>query len=298
MTKRHKALAPLDSDLPPETRALAEGLRELRMWLDPESPVPLGTVAEMLFRHAKYTLSASAVSRYLGGKTAVPSNFVEHLHALAERASGGKDGFKPLSHYLELHRKAESADSRSPKELRARIRTLEGECEQARSECAQARSVIASLQLNFSRLLTALPAQREAGSHADRASIWAASGLAGHLPVPPDAGDRQRSAADVAAARQLVQRASELLVEDAHSAITLLQGTTEVLTPLEGAASLVLLRQGHHELAEAFIQMYGRTRSDRAIMSAAVQLHEYGMPDDASAMLRAAIGQSAGEHHA
>ncbi|MEU1817910.1 hypothetical protein ABZ543_22315 [Streptomyces roseifaciens] len=312
MTKRHRPLAALGSGLSPEERALAEGLRELHALLDPESPLTLQAVAELHSSHAGYGPSASTVSRYLSGRMAVPRDFVTHLHALAQRAAGAKEGFKPLSHYLGLHQRAENTGRSSHKELREKIRALEeeiraleekaraleGECEQARSEYAQARSEIVDLRLQLSRLsLMARRTQSGAGSHADRASAWAASGLAGHLPVPRDSGDRQRSAADVAAARQLVQRASELLAEDTSSALALLQGTTEVLTPLEGAASLVLLRRGHHQLADAFIRIYGRAQPDRTIMSVALQLHEYGMPDDASAILRAAMGRSAGKHH-
>ncbi|MFF7022663.1 hypothetical protein ACFY97_16870 [Streptomyces klenkii] len=278
MTKRHRPLTALGSGLPPEKRALAEGLRELHALLDPESPLTLQAVAELHSSHFGYGPSASTVSRYLSGRLPVPGDFVTKLHALAKRASGKDEGFKPLSHYLGLHQRAENSGRSSYKELRERIRELEGECTQARSE-------IASLRLSLSR-----PAlMRGAGSHADRASIWAASGLAGHLPVPRDTGDRQRSAADVAAARQLAQRASELVAEDAHSALTLLQGTTEVLTPLESAASLVLLRQRHDHLADAFIRIYGHAQSDRTVMSVALELHEYGKPDEARAVLRAAL---------
>ncbi|MGO4755939.1 hypothetical protein AB4212_46340, partial [Streptomyces sp. 2MCAF27] len=67
--------------------------------------------------------------------------------------------------------------------------------------------------------------------------------------------------------------------------------TSEVLTPLESAASLVLLRKQHRDrLADTLITIYGRDHPKRDVIRAALQLHEYGMADDAGAMLRAAAG--------
>ncbi|ARZ69295.1 hypothetical protein SMD11_3670 [Streptomyces albireticuli] len=238
-------------------------------------------MAELLSSHCQYRIAASTVHRYLSGRLPAPRHFIENLHTLANLTSGDRAAIKPLSHYLALRQAAEKTDCSSCRALRQQVSTLEEKVTALEDECAHTRTETVSLRL---------PAKGpQSPSGAGHAAVRGGSEPAAHLPVPPDKGDRQRTASDVAAARQLAQRAAELLAEDESSALGLLHGTTDVLTPLESAASLVLLRQQHDQLADAFIQIYGREQSERAVMSVALQLHEYGMPDDAGAVLRAAV---------
>ncbi|MEU7108979.1 hypothetical protein ABZ951_28620 [Streptomyces sp. NPDC046215] len=238
-------------------------------------------MAELLSSHCQYRIAASTVHRYLSGRLPAPHHFIENLHSLAKLTSGDTAGIKPLSHYLALRQAAEKTGCSSCRALRQQITSLTEKVTALEDECVNAQTRAASHQLAAK--------DRQSQLEAGQAAPWPLSEPSGHLPVPPDKGDRQHTASDVAAARQLTQRVAELWAEDESSALSLLHGTTDVLTPLESAASLVLLRQRHDQLADAAIQIFGREQSERAVMSVALQLHEYGMPNDAGAVLRAAV---------
>ncbi|MFD5567171.1 hypothetical protein [Streptomyces cadmiisoli] len=96
----------------------------------------------------------------------------------------------------------------------------------------------------------------------------------------------------MAVVKQLTKRAEEL--HDGGSpdaALTLLRQTTEILSPAEMASVLVLLRQQQHDLlADNLIHIYGRDQTDQDVLYAAHELHEQGLPKDAGAILRAALG--------
>ncbi|MFD0393596.1 hypothetical protein ACFQ3Z_18670 [Streptomyces nogalater] len=97
----------------------------------------------------------------------------------------------------------------------------------------------------------------------------------------------------MSAARQLVAQAEELDGSGREDlAFTLLrQGTTELLTPAETALVVVELRYRQRDrLADDLIHVYGRDQEDQDVMAVALELHEKGAPDDAGAVLRAALG--------
>ncbi|MET7314201.1 MULTISPECIES: hypothetical protein [Streptomyces] len=111
------------------------------------------------------------------------------------------------------------------------------------------------------------------------------------LPVPRRRGDRQRMQDDIAAARQLAQRAADLnRSEGPNAALIHLGQNSSVLTPYEMAVLLLLLRQQQeHHLADNIIHIYGRDQSDRDVLQATWALYEHGATDDAGALLRAAL---------
>ncbi|MEJ8669494.1 hypothetical protein WKI71_16945 [Streptomyces sp. MS1.AVA.1] len=115
------------------------------------------------------------------------------------------------------------------------------------------------------------------------------------LPVPRRRRDRQRMPRDKAAALQVARQAQDLQDGGTHGrglALALLrQSTTEILSPAEAALTLVSLRElDQHQLADNLIHVYGRDQPDQDVMSIALTLHELGLPDDAGAILRAAVG--------
>ncbi|WP_309055536.1 hypothetical protein [Streptomyces sp.] len=112
------------------------------------------------------------------------------------------------------------------------------------------------------------------------------------LPVPRDGGDRQRWARDVAAARQLAAYATRLHEGGQTGyAVAFLQDAAGALTPLESAVSIALLREGQNDLADTAIGINGRSRAESDVMRIAVELHELGLPEDAGALLRAALAR-------
>ncbi|MFY4723207.1 hypothetical protein ACLF5H_33050 [Streptomyces sp. LaBMicrA B280] len=112
------------------------------------------------------------------------------------------------------------------------------------------------------------------------------------LPVTRQQRDRQRSQKEVAVARQLAAQASELdRTGQQDEALALLRrGTTELLSPTETALVIVELRQQKRDhLVDNLIHVYGRDQGDRPVMTVAAELYEEGVPDDAGAVLRAAL---------
>ncbi|MFE9737992.1 hypothetical protein [Streptomyces sp. NPDC006477] len=72
-------------------------------------------------------------------------------------------------------------------------------------------------------------------------------------------------------------------------AVALIQDTSASLSPLESAAAIALLRDGQDDLADTVIGINGRSRAEGDVMRIAVELHALGLPDDAGAILRAAL---------
>ncbi|QLH23200.1 hypothetical protein [Streptomyces sp. Rer75] len=216
----------------------------------------------------EYKKHVSELSRYRSGQRVPQRGFVIALHQTAvERA--GKDAVGlSLDDVLEVHVAAEQRPCQVCPDLRHRIRRL--------------RSRHRLLMRANRRLL-----ESRAGLEAELAD---ARKETAPLPVPPQQGDRQQRAYDVAAATQIVAMAARFDGEESsEAAVAMLRESSEVLTPLESAASLVVLRQEHQDqLADTLIQIYGRDRPEKQVIRAALELHEYGMADDAGAMLRAA----------
>ncbi|MBH1934544.1 hypothetical protein I5Q34_09630 [Streptomyces sp. AV19] len=277
MYQRQDTGVRIKDGLPTGRRALAEALRELHGLMKP----PRGSVrqlAERLREEAAYTLNPSTLHRYLSGRYLPPKHFIEKLHALAQHDSGDSaTGFRPLSHFTQLHQAAEPTLCGSCAKLRRDVRVLKEEVRTLRKgKCAQ----------HSTKAPPALGSQAGLAAPSSAAADWAT-----HLPVPLQAWDRQQQAAsDIAAATQLATKTLDLLKKgEPDEIVVLLRGAAEVLTPLERAASLALLRQQHRLLADSFIGFCGRGQSSDLVMKFALQLHDYGMPDDASAVLRAAL---------
>ncbi|ANP55314.1 DNA repair exonuclease SbcCD ATPase subunit [Streptomyces griseochromogenes] len=112
------------------------------------------------------------------------------------------------------------------------------------------------------------------------------------LPVPRRRGDRQQSGIDASAARRVAQQAAELHDDGRQgAALSLLRHTTDVLSPLETATLLqALRRQQQNKLADNVIHIYGRDHHDQDVLQVTLELHKLGAPDDAGALLRAALG--------
>ncbi len=118
------------------------------------------------------------------------------------------------------------------------------------------------------------------------------------LPVPRPPRDRQQSAKDSSAARQVAAQAAELnsTGHEGHAFTLIRQSTAEVLTPAETAQVVVELRlhPGGDRLADDLIHVYGRDQEKQDVMAVAVGLHDEGATDDAGAILRAALRTRAG----
>ncbi len=209
---------------------------------------------------------------------------VESLHEEACRDAGGEHHVGvSLKELLRLHEEAEAERSRrGDKELAAevdalteRLRAAESEQAALRREVAELRSTVGELNASRAGLQARLAAQRSASP----------------LPVPLRKGDRQRMRKDVAAVRNLAMQAGKLEADGREgAALTLLRRSAEVLNPLETAAVLLALRQQQHdELADNLIHTYGRDQGDQDVLHVALTLHRQGSPDDAGAILQAAL---------
>jgi chromosome segregation ATPase len=97
-----------------------------------------------------------------------------------------------------------------------------------------------------------------------------------------------------ATARRAI-RAGQRSRRAARADAALLRHSVEVLSPAETAALVCVLREGQlDELARTLIHIYGRDNPDLHVMRAAAQLHRHGAPDDAAALLRAALSTRQG----
>ncbi|WP_145869041.1 hypothetical protein [Streptomyces capillispiralis] len=159
--------------------------------------------------------------------------------------------------------------------LTEQLRTVESERAALRDEVAVLKEAVKELKTTRAGLQARLAARTPSGP----------------LPVPRRKGDRQRMRTDVSAVRGLVTQAGRLDADGrAEAALMLLRRSTEVLNPLETAGVLLLLRQQQHdELADNLIHVYGRDQGDQDVLQVALTLHEQGSPDDAGAILHAAL---------
>ncbi|WP_431772229.1 hypothetical protein [Streptomyces cucumeris] len=254
----------ISEEVPPGRRALAQMLNVLYQHLG----VTLKDVARALVP-CGYKKDVSELSRYRSGQRVPHRGFVIALHQTVVERAGGEDAVGiSLDDVLEVYVAAEQRPCQVCPDLHHRIHRL--------------RSRHRQLMRANRRLL-----ESRAGLQAELAD--ARKGTA-PLPVPPEQGDRQQRAYDVAAATQMIAMAARFDGGDSsEAAVAMLRESAEVLTPLESAASLALLRQEHQDqLADTLIQIYGRDRPENQVIRAALELYEYGMADDAGAMLRAA----------
>lgn len=256
------------TDLPPGRRALAQAVAVLYRHLAVET---LAQASELLAADG-WQKDPSEISRYRSGRRKPPIEFVLLLHRLAVKRAAPNTVVISTAELRDLHAAAEA--------------TLCRNCSPLRSENERLRS-------ENSRLLDhqATPRSPQPASAGGRNP--AGSAPHGPLPVPLPAGDRQRRARDVAAAQQLATSATSLHRRGQIGyAVALIQDASTSLTPLESAASIALLREGQDDLAETAIGINGRSRAEEDVMRIAVELHALGLPDDAGAILRAALART------
>ncbi|HCT76131.1 MAG TPA: hypothetical protein DGG94_09570 [Micromonosporaceae bacterium] len=244
-------------EAPPERRDLAAALVDLYEGLGLSSLKQ----AESLLASGVHKIDSGQISRYLNAKRLPPKDFVDRLCDLAFAQVGPERIQARRQYVLDLYSKATDAQRKTRSQLHFEIGEMQDSCDRLR------------------RYIAGLEARLAAGA-----------ANAAPLPVPAANGDRQRKANEVALARQLADKAATLRDQgEEDAALSLLRETSDVLSPLECAATLVLLRQQHEaELAETLIQIYGRDQTKHRVILAALELHEFGLPDDVGAMLRSA----------
>ncbi|MGW2951230.1 helix-turn-helix domain-containing protein [Streptomyces eurythermus] len=209
----------------------------------------------------------------------------EHCQEMGERIDSLVQQLNAPCPQCAAHEQQQEARRRQQKKLAARLRSASREQTRLRLELAELKVTVADLKAELAEKLAVEAGLRERSAAAQSARA--------QLPVPRRPGDRQLSARDVSAARQLVAQAEELDGSGREDlAFTLLrQGTTELLTPAETALVVVELRSRERDrLADDLIHVYGRDQGKQDVMAVALELHEKGAPDDAGAMLRAALG--------
>ncbi|MEU1667182.1 hypothetical protein ABZ547_27015 [Streptomyces sparsogenes] len=262
-----RARAKVSEEIPPGRRALAEVVNQL---LEHLGVATLEEAAGLITSYG-YLTDKSRLSRYRNGRNRPPKGFLVALHAVAVERAGSEQTIGISKHdALEALAAAETKACAVCPTLYRRIRHV--------------RKRNRRLLRDNRRLLEA-----RAGLEEELAELRKNMTP---LPVPPQRGDRQRIARDVTAARQFaVMTAGVDEATEPEAALAVLRETAEVLTPLESAAAVALLRgEGRHELADTLITLYGRDHPHKEVILAALQLHDYGMADDAGAMLRAAAG--------
>ncbi|GHF25095.1 hypothetical protein GCM10010359_28860 [Streptomyces morookaense] len=244
-------------DLPPGRRRLRETLVTLYGHMDAPT---LASAAQQLAEKG-YSKDPSEISRYLNGWRLPPANFVLRLYEVAVDQAGVAAVGLTEEELLKVHSDAEPTLCRTCPQLRRKNRDLRGKIRELRDQKAGLEAALASAE--------------------SQPKI---------LPVHPSGGDRQDFTRDVAAAIHIANRMGDLHQQgDRAAALALLRDTTEVLTPAESAAALVLLRQQEQEqLADTLIHIYGRDQSHANVIRMALALHEYGLPGDAGAILRSA----------
>ncbi|MCT9087394.1 hypothetical protein N4G70_00760 [Streptomyces sp. ASQP_92] len=256
----------ISPDLPKGRQHLAHTLGELHVQTGART---LNEAASLLGRH-NYRTNASAISRYLNGVRVPPLRLVTLMYDLA-LAAAGSEAAVGLT-------KEEAVKAHEQAEL-----TLCMTCSNLRSDNDTLRSDNSSLHKENERLR-----KSEAGL---QASLATARRRAASLPVPRTGGDRQRQASDVAGATKIAAAASRFRQEGhADAALAVLNDTVGKLTPLEAAVSLTTLRiQQQPQLADTLGLMYVREHSDREVIQMALELHQRGLPDDATSILRMAV---------
>ncbi|GAB1335838.1 hypothetical protein ACE1SV_24280 [Streptomyces sp. E-15] len=309
----------------PRKRQLGLALRDLCRLLQSDDPGETGRRPLKQAEAAKrLECTADELSRYLNDARIPSQGFLERLHkeACADAAASGQGVDINLEALLGLrssalgeqrgceyclemggridsliqqlnapcqacaaHQRQQEARRQQRKQLAARLRS-------ARTEQARLRTVVADLKVTVADLKTAL-AEKAASEAGLRELPAAAQDARAQLPVPRRPRDRQLSTKDVSATRQLVTQAEELDSSGREDlALTLLrQSTTELLTPAETALVVTELRYRERDrLADDLIHVYGRDQENQDVMAVALELHEEGAPDDAGAILRAALG--------
>ncbi|MFF7556707.1 helix-turn-helix domain-containing protein [Streptomyces olivaceus] len=283
-------------DVPPHKRKLAEALQHLcRHLLATQETKRGGRALTQAKAAERLHCSESHLSKALSGRSMPSVSMIEALYDEACRHASGEHTVGITPDELRFrHKLAEEERQQLRRErtvghdaLREQLRAAEFECAALRQEIEE----LAPLREEITGLRAAIKDLKTT-----RAGLQSPLALRSAAPSPPPVprrrGDRRRMRRDVSAVRTLAAQAGDLDAGGrAGSALRLLQRSSkEVLSPLETAGLLLLLRQrAQDELADNLIHVYGRDQGDRDVLHAALALHEQGSPDDAGAMLQAAL---------
>ncbi|MFE1261496.1 hypothetical protein ACFW5X_13300 [Streptomyces albogriseolus] len=281
-------------------RQLAEALQRVCRHLIIKSPDG-GTVLThpTQAQAAKHLyVGETSLTRYLTGQYVPSRETTASIFDTACRDAGGEQSLGVTKEYLlELRACAEQercgSCARHREEARAarqeRAAVLEDQkrlTDDAENLAAEFRELRRRYSLLKQETLRIRPAA-EAGPRNRQPEELAAT----PLPVPSRNGDRQRSMKDVSAAQRIRRRAEELAGGgQPDRVLALLRHTVEACTSQEMALLVALLRsKGQDEVAGNFVHIYGRDRSERDVLRAALVLHEQDVVADAEALLRAAV---------
>jgi uncharacterized tellurite resistance protein B-like protein len=241
--------------------------------------------------------SESSLSRFLSGQSVPRLRSVEHLYETALADARGEHGLGVnLDDLRKLHGAAEAERCRSCLDLRTQLDAAVTQAREAEAEAAALRQSASNVTAELEALRREVRSLKDAVTElkAARAGLQArltTQAALAPLPVPRRRGDRQRSKNDASAARQVAKRAAELRGNGRQdAALTLLRHTTEVLSPVETATLFRALRDHQQsELLGNLIHIYGRDHQDQEVMHVTLELHKQGCPDDAGALLQAAV---------
>lgn len=217
------------------------------------------------------------------------------LHQLHAKAAAEQSGVitSQLSTDLELA----SSQLREAKDENEQLRVAYEELYTEREELRKQASVKADSLRALRRKYAVL--RRKTASLQERVSLLEAGSPAvppdtpavAPLPVPRQAGDRQRTELDTAAARNVARRAETLYDggRQADEVLALLRHTTDAYSPAETALLVVLLaREGREDLVTDLIHIYGRDKPEGEVLRAALELLRSDAPANAEALLRTA----------
>ncbi|MFI9339783.1 hypothetical protein ACIG0D_00675 [Streptomyces sp. NPDC052773] len=305
-----------ESGVSPARRELAAALQSLCpvLLIKPkgaDAPTRNPTQGEVAKR---LKMSESALSRALSGKALPERRSLEILFeaASADALERGVEVGVSLADLYQLHAKAAAEQngvitthlSAALESVSRQLRVVRDENEQLRrayeklraehDRLRQQASLKADSLRSLQRKYTVL--RRKAASLRERVSLLEAGSPAvpsdasasAPLPVPLQAGSRQRTELDTAAAQNVARRAEALYGggRQADEVLALLRHTADAYSPAETALLVGLLAQeGHEDLVRDLLHIYGRDKPDHEVLRAALELLRSGSPANAEALL-------------
>ncbi|WP_155054709.1 hypothetical protein [Streptomyces blattellae] len=300
------------SDVPPGKRALATELQRLcrLLALNADGNAPTQKQAA-----DRLHVSDTSLSRYLSAEYLPDIGIVRDLHAIARTDAGGmEEAGITLTDLERLHSEAAAEQCGSCVKLREEVSALQQQAVESAVELSTVQAELGAVQkegvilregtaalkrevreLKAREVRTLKTSARRAIRAGQRSRLTARADAA-LLPVPPRKGDRQQSNPEKRAALTVARQAEALQNGGRQDGVlALLRHSAEVLSPAEAAALVCVLREGQlDELAGTLIHIYGRDNPDPHVMRAAAQLHQHGAPDDAAALLQAALSTRQG----
>ncbi|GGV56106.1 hypothetical protein GCM10010294_01400 [Streptomyces griseoloalbus] len=294
----------LHEDVLPDKRRLAMTLQEICRHLVIKSADGVTLTHPTQAQAAEHLkISETSLTRYLKGQYVPAAQVTASLFDTARRDAGdGRSLGITREKLLELraqaeqercgncarHREAVRVAGQKLKAARETQERLEQTAEERDAQLRALRQHASVLKKEAQRARSIQPGA-EAGLQKGRRAAQSAT----LLPVPRRRGDRQQSGNEVAAAQRITRRAEELLRGGRpDSILALLRHTVEAYTSVEIALLVSLLRtSGQHQLVGNLVHIYGRDRSDRDVVRAALILHEQDAVADAEALLRSAAAR-------